>query len=305
MVDNKPPRLIRYLIPNLFTLASLMFGMWCIVSSMAGDYVLAGWMVMYAVMTDRADGFIARLLRGTSELGVQLDSFADFLNFGLAPAVLMYSFLSGHPDLDFAEGAGRIWLLTACAAWILAATFRLARYNISTEDVPTKIFFGVPTTLAGGLLVAWFLALYKYSTPGETFGGFKLFGDGLVIPAGVWSYFPAAMFVGAYLMASTLRMPKVGVLNSKLINGFILLNVAGGYIFSLIQMFPDYLIWPPTLWLVVFLVWGQLSPAARAMKPSPVFPERDHPPGKQPLRPEDDLLPEGVDAILDEPAAKS
>jgi hypothetical protein len=58
-------------------------------------------------------------------------------------------------------------------------------------------------------------------------------------------------------------------------------------------VYPEYMMWPPTLWVVTFLIWGQLSPAARAMRPPPVFPSVDPPLGREPVRPEDDLLPEG------------
>ncbi len=298
---------LRYLAPNLLTTANLCFGMLSILASFEGRYIDAGWLIIYAVLTDRMDGFVARLVRGASELGVQLDSFADLLNFGIAPAVLVYSSLVGQPGLPFVAGTHRILLMLACGAWILSAVFRLARYNITTGEVATyrkKIFFGVPTTLVGGLLVAWYLALAKYAPPGspmatEPFGGPRLFGD-FATPAAVWHYFPLAMAVGAFLMASSLRMPKLGLANSKAANAFIFTNVALGYGFGFARFFPEYIIWPPTMWLVVFLAWGALSPAARAMKPPPLFPEVDPPRGQEPIRPECDLLPEGEDSALDE-----
>lgn len=294
-------RVARYLAPNLITAIGLGFGLLALVRAHEGDFAGAGWLVVYAVLFDRLDGVVARLVRGTSELGVQLDSFADFLNFGLVPAYLMYVSL---PVIDpgMGEGASEVVLTVACAAWVLAATFRLARYNITPEvddPGPLKIFFGVPTTLAGGLLIVWYLALLKYSVPGDTFGGMRLFGD-IVTPVGVWRYLPVALFVGAYLMASSLRMPKVGLMSSLAANLFIFANVGIGSVCGFLRLYPEYLVWPPTLWIVTFLVWGQLSPAARAMEPPPIFPPVDPPPGKLPLRPEDDLLPEGVDTTLDE-----
>ncbi|MBK7195620.1 MAG: CDP-alcohol phosphatidyltransferase family protein [Myxococcales bacterium] len=163
---------LRYLAPNLITAASLVFGLVSLSAAHRGDWRLAGWMIIYAVMCDRLDGLVARRLKATSEFGVQLDSFADFLNFGLAPAFLIYSFLrlpnpaTAALALPFDHGVGRAYLAGACAVWVLAAVFRLARFNVMAEDdVPTRIYFGVPTTLAGGLLVIWFLALLKYSPP--------------------------------------------------------------------------------------------------------------------------------------------
>jgi len=66
-------------------------------------FALAAWMIIYAVLTDRLDGLVARAVKGTSELGAQLDSFADFLNFGVAPAYLVLTYLSGRQDLYFLE----------------------------------------------------------------------------------------------------------------------------------------------------------------------------------------------------------
>ena len=298
-------RVLRYLAPNLFTAANIIFGLMALVACFDGRYVDSSWWIIYAVLTDRLDGFVARAVRGTSELGVQLDSFADMLNFGVAPALLIYTSLSREPQLPFAAGAGRAVLMIACACWVLAAVFRLARYNITTDDQATKIFFGVPTTMVGGLLVIWFLALLKYTGTGdplatETFGGMALFGE-LETPPEVWRYFPVVMFLGAFAMASTLRMPKLGLADSRAANIFIFANVFLGYGFGFARWFPEYMVWPPTAWLFGFLAWGALSPAARRMKPPPLFPETDPPQGKEPMRPEDDMLPDHIDTTLDHP----
>jgi CDP-diacylglycerol--serine O-phosphatidyltransferase len=273
VTETASTRLARYLVPNVITMTSLVFGMLSLAASQRGDFESAAWWVIYAVLFDRLDGLSARLLRATSELGIHLDSFADFLGFGVAPAFLMLTFLGHHPLLPFGDGVGRILLFAACVAWALAAAFRLARYNITADTaMPTKVFFGIPTTLAGGTLMVWFLAFYKYAGPGETFGGAKLLGDGLQTPVGVWWYFPIAMGTGAYLMVSSMPLPKVGLAESKGVTVFVLANLLAGYVLGFARMFPEYLVLPPSLWIVVFLIWGQASPTARAMRPGPVFP---------------------------------
>src|SRR5688572_4661581 len=125
---------------------------------------LAGWMTVSAVLTDRLDYLLARAVKGTSELGMQLGSFADFLNFGTAPAYLVLVYLSGRPDLPYHEGGtAHTLLFVACGAYMLCAVFRLARYNVLSDDqIPTKIFFGFPTTLTCGLVAIWMLVLLKY-----------------------------------------------------------------------------------------------------------------------------------------------
>src|SRR5689334_10512719 len=196
--DVASARFLRYLAPNVITLASMIFGLVSLWSAHRGRFDLAAWLIIYAVLTDRLDGLVARAVKGTSELGMQLDSFADFLNFGVAPAYLVLSFLSHRPDLPFQDGTGKTLLWIACGGYMLCAVFRLARYNILSDDqVPTKIFFGFPTTLAGGMLAIWMLLLMKYDPSVPSFGGSKLFGEDVATPSWVWQYFPVAMAVGA------------------------------------------------------------------------------------------------------------
>jgi CDP-diacylglycerol--serine O-phosphatidyltransferase len=301
-MDTK--RFFRYLAPNLVTLSSLIFGMYSIKCSMEGRFELAGWFIMFSVLTDKLDGFVARLVRGTSEFGVQLDSFADFLNFGVAPAALWTSFFSHASDLPYGSGPSRAFLLAACALWLLAVTFRLARYNIVGDDPKTKrIFFGVPTTLAGGCLVAIFVAALKYGDPylaqlaqADFTGEARLLGD-FSVPRAFWLGFPAYIVIGAVLMASTLRIPKLGKSKKKWITVFIMTNVAAGYVLGALRLFPEYLAFASTLYIVVSLPWGVLNTEVRGLRAPPLFPKVDHPPGREPQRPEDD------DLVDDEPEA--
>jgi len=298
-------RFLRYLAPNLITLSSMIFGLVSLTAAAHGNPSLAAWMIIYAVLTDRLDGLVARAVKGTSELGMQLDSFADFLNFGVAPAYLVLSFLTSRPDLPYQDGVAKTLLWIACGGYMLCAVFRLARYNILSDDqVPTKIFFGVPTTLAGGLLAIWILLLLKYDPNielyGGHFGGAKLFGESLHTPLAVWKYLPIAVAILGYLMASRLPMPKVGMTKSKIVSAFLLILVVSGYIAGFAMHYPEICFWMPTVWMVMFLIWGQASAKARAMYPPPLFPKKD--PVKPLSRPQADL----EDIVLDEaPASES
>ena len=288
-------RVVRYLVPNLVTLSSMIFGLVSLWASHEGRADLAAWMIIYAVLTDRLDGLLARALKATSEIGMQLDSFADFLNFGIAPAYMVLVYLSSvHPGLAFGDGAAHYLLFAACGAYMLCAVFRLARYNVMSDDqVPTKIFFGFPTTLAGGTLAIWFLFLLKYDPTYHAFGGARVLGDWRT-PLGVWTYFPIALAVGGYLMASRLPMPKVGMTKNRAVSVILLALLAFGYVCGFAQLFPELLFWMPTVWSIVFLIWGQASPKARAMYPPPLFPKQVR---EQPLtRPQEDL----EDIVLDE-----
>lgn len=276
--DNRKreERLWRYLAPNLITAGSMLFGLASIMASMDGNYVFAGWLILFAVVSDKLDGVVARLLRGTSELGVQLDSFADLLNFGVAPPVLIFASLSRTPGLGFSSGTGRYVLVLGCAAWMLGAVFRLARFNVSTAKVPKSICFGVPTTLAAGILAVTFLALLKYTPPGhvlsvEAFGGSKLFPF-LKTPNAIWRYLPLGLFAGGFLMGSNLRMANLGGLGSRWFSAVVVANVLCGFVLIPTRLYPELLMWQPISWVVVFLIWGQASAQFRVHKAPSIFP---------------------------------
>jgi CDP-diacylglycerol--serine O-phosphatidyltransferase len=284
-------RLLRFLAPNAMTAASMMFGLASMMFAHEGEWALSGWMIIYAVMTDRLDGLVARAMKATSSLGVQLDSFADFLNFGVAPAFLFYSFLRWHPNLPFTDGWPRLLLLASCGLYVLGAVFRLARYNITSDDeVPTEIFFGIPTTLAGGLAVIWFLVLLKYDPAVATFGGPKIYGSSWQTIDEVWTYAPIALLLSAYLMVSSLPMPKVGTTKRLSSTIFIMANLVVGYILGFMRYLPEICAWQPTIWIVMFLIWGQVSPSARNLKQPRLFPEADD--GRVKMRPQEDMAPD-------------
>jgi CDP-diacylglycerol---serine O-phosphatidyltransferase len=287
-------RVLRYLAPNLITLSSMIFGLVSLWAAHTGNASLAAWMIIYAVLTDRIDGLVARALKATSELGMQLDSFADFLNFGVAPAYLVLNYVSSRVEY-YQSGAGHYLLFAACGAYMLCAVFRLARYNVLSDDqIPTKIFFGFPTTLTGGLIAIWILLFLKYDPTYREFGGAKLFGDAFETPLAVWKYLPIAMVVGGYLMASRLPMPKVGMTKNKVVSVILLVLLVTGYICGFAMMFPELCFWMPTFWVIIFLVWGQASSKARAMYPPPLFPRKND--DRKLERPQEDL----EDIVLDE-----
>jgi CDP-diacylglycerol--serine O-phosphatidyltransferase len=302
-------RALRYLAPNLMTLSSMIFGLVSLWSAHQGDAPLAAWMIIYAVLTDRLDGLAARALKATSELGMQLDSFADFLNFGVAPAYLVLVYLAGRPDLPFQSGTGHTLLFIASGGYMLCAVFRLARYNVLSDDsTPTKMFFGFPTTLAGGLIAIWMLLLLKYDpmyAGDNAFGGTKLFdklfGDSFQTPLAAWKYFPIALAVGGYLMASRLPMPKVGMTRNKAVSVVLLTLVALGYVCGFAMRYPEICFWMPTVWTLAFLIWGQASARARAMYPPPLFKFSDDAAAEPKERPQEDL----VDIVLDETRASA
>jgi len=134
---------LRAAIPNAFTLSNLLCGFLSILFAANGDYKNAGILVLIGMMLDSMDGRIARMLKVQSEMGKELDSLADIVTFGVAPAVLVYYYSFAVYGLTGMIIAGLFPLFGA---------YRLARFNINASKSSMNYFRGVPITAAGGIL---------------------------------------------------------------------------------------------------------------------------------------------------------
>lgn len=138
--------LIR-LIPNLLTLAAISAGMTSLRFALNDDFPAAVALIIFAAALDGVDGRIARLLKSESELGAELDSLADFLNFGVVPGLTLYLWVSQ-------QDVGGIWIATLI--YVICCVMRLARFNVGSRDplkpTSSRFFTGVPAP-AGALLV--------------------------------------------------------------------------------------------------------------------------------------------------------
>jgi CDP-diacylglycerol---serine O-phosphatidyltransferase len=138
---------IRYLLPNLITLLALCSGVTAIRFAVEGRYEFAVGGVIFALVLDAMDGRLARYLQGTSRFGAELDSLADFVNFGVAPALMLYFW-----SLNAMKTLG--WVV--CLMLAIACALRLARFNVALDD-PHKpawaaaYFTGMPAP-AGAML---------------------------------------------------------------------------------------------------------------------------------------------------------
>lgn len=145
----------RMLVPNLITLLALCLGLTAIRLAFEGRLELAIYAILVAAVLDGIDGRVARLLKGTSRFGAELDSLADFVNFGVAPALILFSFTLHH-----AGGVG--W--AAALVFAIASCLRLARFNAALDDPhrpewKKEFFVGMPAP-AGAL--AALLPIYLY-----------------------------------------------------------------------------------------------------------------------------------------------
>src|SRR5579859_4659851 len=99
------PAVWRYLPPNAATLTSVVIATLAIERAVAGRPVAAAWLAILCMGTDKLDGLLASTLRASSEFGVQLDSLADLVAFGVAPAAIFYSYYHARPELGWGAGA--------------------------------------------------------------------------------------------------------------------------------------------------------------------------------------------------------
>ena len=142
-------RPLIHLVPNAFTVASICFGLSAIRYGLDGRYQTAVVMIILAGIFDGLDGRSARLLKITSKLGAELDSLADFLSFGVAPAFLIYLW-----SLNELKGLG--WAIALF--YVICAALRLARFNSELEDPDrppwmTRFFTGMPAPAAAGVVM--------------------------------------------------------------------------------------------------------------------------------------------------------
>ena len=155
MEHNRPAPRSRsiYLLPNLFTTAGLFAGFYAIFAAANGDFVNAAIAVFVAAIMDGLDGRVARLTGTSSDFGVQYDSLADLVSFGMAPAPVMYHWSLSALKLDGALYGRLGWavafLYAACAA------LRLARFNTQVGVVDKRWFVGLASPAAAGLMMSF------------------------------------------------------------------------------------------------------------------------------------------------------
>lgn len=184
--EDRPQRFRRgvILLPSLMTVGNLFCGYACVVYSTRGDFDTAALFLGVAMVLDMLDGFFARLTNSSTAFGVQLDSLADVVSFGLAPAILAFTW-GLWPLKRLGWAAGFIY--------VTATAMRLARFNIQTAAVTDKRYFvGMPSPPAAGVIAS---TVYLYP--------FGLHDAETALPA------LAMVLVPAFLMVSTIRFRSV------------------------------------------------------------------------------------------------
>jgi CDP-diacylglycerol--serine O-phosphatidyltransferase len=164
----RPPRHPGiYLLPNLFTTGAMFAGFYAIIASIEGRFTEAAVAVFFAAILDGMDGRVARMTGTQSEFGVQYDSLSDLVSFGLAPALVMYTW-----SLSTLKDFGPLWgKLGWAAAFIYAAcaALRLARFNTQVGVADKRYFQGLASPAAAAVCMSFVWSVDKFGLPGSAF----------------------------------------------------------------------------------------------------------------------------------------
>jgi len=140
-----------YILPNLITMTSMFAGFYSIIASLNSDYERAAWAILIASVFDALDGWVARMTHTATRFGIEMDSLADVISFGVAPGFLAYTWTL----FSFGKvGWLGSFFLVACAA------LRLARFNVQMGSTEKKHFTGLPTP-ASALVIATTVLAYQ------------------------------------------------------------------------------------------------------------------------------------------------
>ncbi|KAB2842891.1 CDP-diacylglycerol--serine O-phosphatidyltransferase [bacterium] len=250
-----------YILPNMITTASLFCGFVSIVKSIQGDHLTAAWMILLAGVFDGLDGRIARLTRTHSDFGIEYDSLCDLASFGLAPAILAYTWTLSHFNQI---GWAAAFLFFACGA------MRLARFNVQVSDVEKKHFQGLPIPTAAYVVASYVIFHHRWK------------GD-----VDVSSVLLLCLTIGlALLMVSTVPYRNFKKLNFKRKESFFMLVLLACVLFVIASAPNEMIFFAALAYVASGLVEEvfQLSKKARGEGPLLAGEAKETPPGPQELR---------------------
>lgn len=217
-----------YLLPNLFTTAALFSGFYAIIAGMHGNFESAAIAIFVAMILDGLDGRVARLTNTASEFGVQYDSLSDMVSFGLAPALVMFSWaLSDLGKFGWAVA----FIYTAGAA------LRLARFNTQVDVVDKRYFIGLASPAAAAVIAGMVWAGYELDMAGR--------------PSLIAGLVTAAM---GLLMVSNVKYSSFKEFDFKRRVPFV-------FILAVVLVFGLVTIDPPRILLAVFACYALSGPA--------------------------------------------
>ena len=197
---------LAYLLPNFFTALSAFLGVMSIIASSQGKFEKAFIYILFSLIADGLDGRVARLTNTTSKFGVEFDSLADLVAFGMAPAMMLF--------FSVGDNYGRFGALVS-GLFVVFGAIRLARFNVTTGELDPRYFIGLPIPTAAVVLGSWIMLDIKYS-------------GHLNIPILL-----GALFL-AFLMVSNFRYPsfkKINLNKSVAIKALVLIIIVASFIY--------------------------------------------------------------------------
>lgn len=251
-----------FLLPSLITCASMFCGLMAIlnvlnVTEYGGQmdnhqYVFSCWLILAAAVLDLMDGLVARLTRSESLFGAQLDSLADVVAFGVAPAILIYTRMSSMENRHIAEGTAMFFAV--CGA------LRLARFNVQKTRVEKKSFTGLPIPAAAGMVVSSFLFFQRIDPEWD-----KKF---------VLNFLPVMMLGLAFLMVSTINYPSFKQLKLERRKQFDVLPLLLLFI-AVMVILKDYLEGIVFFGFMIYVLGGVIGHVTRRWWAKPVPAQHD------------------------------
>jgi len=148
-----------YILPNLFTSFGLLFGFYSTIHTLNGKFLKAAWAIIFAAVFDAIDGKIARLTKSNTDFGVEYDSLADLIAFGVAPGLLIYSWAL--------KPFGR-WGWLAAFLYVICTALRLARFNVQINTVENRYFQGLPSPAAAGMIASTIILFFHMKIGEDT-----------------------------------------------------------------------------------------------------------------------------------------
>ncbi|MEG3639733.1 CDP-diacylglycerol--serine O-phosphatidyltransferase [Magnetococcus sp. PR-3] len=174
--DAPNPKKAVYILPNLLTTAGMFFGFFSIIAALTGRYELGAITIFIAAIFDALDGRVARAMGATSAFGKEYDSLADFLSFGIAPAILVQQWAL---DPFNRVGWAAVFFYTVCGA------LRLARFNVQhyvqESRISKRYFQGLPSPMAAMVMAGMVLLLLDWDLLTIADGSQKTFGGWVVL----------------------------------------------------------------------------------------------------------------------------
>jgi CDP-diacylglycerol---serine O-phosphatidyltransferase len=147
-----------YLIPSLFTAGNLMCGFFSVIATFNGEFINAALFIILANVLDGIDGYAARLTKTTSQFGVEFDSLADVVSFGVAPAVLVYI---------WALVPWQNWGWLAACTYVVCGALRLSRFNVQAQGAAKNHFVGLPIPAAAQMITSTVIMFYYLGGAGS------------------------------------------------------------------------------------------------------------------------------------------